>query len=569
MAHPDIIRLLIALGILLASARILGEIAVKLKQPMFLGEILAGLLLGPSLLGHFLPDWQTLLFPPTGPVASTLEGFFTIAIVFFMLVAGMELDLRLLRREGKIASAVGLLGIFVPFLVGFFLAWGFPGFFGNSPVGRHPLIFPIFFAVALSISALPFIAKVLADLRLQKTEVGDAIVSSAMVNNLSTWLFFAFTLSLFHTGLMRPLPTWITVLITLSLAIVLLTLGRMLVRRIFPLILVHFTWPGGAIGFVIGLTFFGAALTEWIGIHSLLGALLVGAALSDSPHLRTKTRSMIQNFALYIFAPIFFASVGLRVDLLKNFDLPLTIAVFLIASASKILACGLGAWFAGASFRESLAVGFGMNARGSMEILLSFIALRYGLIQEKMFIALMVMALATSVLAAPAIKFLLGIGRVMRFYHFMGPKLFLRRLKARSVQEVALELAAVVAKPAGLDREKIAEMVTRQEKNTPTGLEHHLAIPHLQIPGIKRPIVAAGLSERGIDFHASDGKPAHLIFLVLTPEGKGFENGEMDLALLEEISDTFGLPQMSEQCLEAANYTEFLAVVKTASAEHG
>ncbi|MBL8992585.1 MAG: cation:proton antiporter, partial [Spirochaetia bacterium] len=142
MAHPDIIRLLIALGILLASARILGEIAVKLKQPMFLGEILAGLLLGPSLLGHFSPEWQTLLFPPTGPVASTLEGFFTIAIVFFMLVAGMELDLRLLRREGKIASAVGLLGIFVPFLVGFFLAWGFPGFFGNSPAGRHPLIFP-------------------------------------------------------------------------------------------------------------------------------------------------------------------------------------------------------------------------------------------------------------------------------------------------------------------------------------------------------------------------------------------------------------------------------------------
>ncbi len=263
--------------------------------------------------------------------------------------------------------------------------------------------------------------------------------------------------------------------------------------------------------------------------------------------------------------------MGLKVDLIKNFDLGLTLAVFFIASGAKILACGMGALWNGASFRESLAVGFGMNARGSMEILLSYIALRYGLIQERMFIALMVMALATSILAAPAIKFLLGIKKIIHFYDFSGPKLFIRRLRSKNMEEAVLELASVLSKSARVDKEKIAEAIIRQEKSTPTGLDQHLAIPHLSLPDLKKPLIATGMSERGIDFHATDGKPAHLIFMLLTPEPPPGENGEesLDLVLLEEISETFGKPELMEQILEAGNYTEFLAVVKTASAEHG
>jgi Kef-type K+ transport system membrane component KefB len=160
----------------------------------------------------------------------------------------------------------------------------------------------------------------------------------------------------------------------------------------------------------MSLALLAAALTEWIGIHAIFGSFLVGVAVGDSSHLRHDTRQIILKFVSFIFAPLFFASVGLHVNFIDTFDLGITVSVLVIACLGKILGCGLAARASGASPRLSGAIGFAMNARGAMEIILGLLALENGLIRQRMFVALVLMALATSMISGPAIRRLLGPG---------------------------------------------------------------------------------------------------------------------------------------------------------------
>jgi Kef-type K+ transport system membrane component KefB/mannitol/fructose-specific phosphotransferase system IIA component (Ntr-type) len=541
-----------------------GEIAVILRQPMVLGEIIAGILLGPSVLGHFFPHFHSLVFPTTGVIPKVLDGFTIVAITLFLMVAGMEVDLKLVRKEGKSSLIVGLLGVILPFVVGFYVAYEFPHLLGGGSPTR-PRAFPLFFATALSITALPVTIKTLMDLKMYRTEIGSIIVGAAIINDLIGWLIFALTLSAFHIGVSSSMPVYFVIGLTFLFTLMTLTVGRYLINRVLPFIQAHATWPGGVIGFVIFLALLGAAFTEWIGIHAIFGALLVGMAIGDSQHLRPKTRFTIEQFVIYVFAPLFFASIGQKVNFAQYFDWKLTLFVFGLGIATKLVACGLGALWSGRTIRESLSVGFGMSARGSMEIILSLIALKYGLINETLFIALVAMALGTSLISGPMIRILMQKERIIRFSNYLMPKTFIKRLKSQSMQGGVRELAGLLAPLAKMDQEILAQKILSQELVMPSGVEGQIAVPHIRLPGLKAPLIAAGISERGLDFQASDGHQAHLVILVMT----GMQEQETLLNLLEDITDAFSKPGVVGMALDIQNYTEFLALVKTSTAEHG
>ena len=183
LSHHDIIVLFLAMGILLGTARTLGEIAQRFRQPAVLGELLAGVLLGPTVLGMILPEWNTFLFPMTGTNAIALDTLTTVAIVLFLLVAGMEVDLSTVSRQGRIALKVGTMGMVVPFAIGFAAAWYVPNLMGAQE-GADPLVFALFLATALSITALPVIAKTLMDLDLYRSDLGMVVISAAIFNDL-------------------------------------------------------------------------------------------------------------------------------------------------------------------------------------------------------------------------------------------------------------------------------------------------------------------------------------------------------------------------------------------------
>jgi len=564
LSHHDLTVFFTSVALLLMSARICGELAQRAGQPAVLGELLAGILLGPTGLGSVLPELTRSLFPTEGPVAVALDGVTTLAIVLFLLVAGMEVDLSVIWRQGRTALSVGVAGIVLPFVLGLAAGMGAPVAFGMSPESDR-ITFAVFLAAALSISALPVIAKTLLDLNLYRSELGMIVIAAAVLNDLFGWIVFATVLGMMGPGDAPAMDVGTTIGLTLGFTLLVLTLGRWAIHRSLPWIQAHSTWPGGVIGLALTLALFGAAFTQWIGIHGIFGAFLVGVAVGDSAHLRERTRTIISQFISFIFAPLFFASIGVTVDFAEHFDLALSAAVLALACTGKVIGCALGARWSGMPRREAWAVGFGMNARGAMEIILGLLALRYGLINERMFVALVVMAIGTSMISGPTMRKLLRLEKPFRLNEVLDPKAFVRTLAAVDRFAAIRELAGPLCASQGLDRAKVESAALAREAMMATGIGHGLAVPHARIEDLSRSAVAVGISVDGIDFDAPDSQPAHLIFLILTP----INDDGAQVKVLAEIARRFSDGPTAGDAVAVRSFTEFLAILKTRATELG
>ena len=554
----DITIILLGLGTLLASARILGELFHRFKQPAVIGELLAGIILGPTVLGHL--GVTQMIFPSTGASHTVLQGISMVAVVLFLLVAGMEVDLSAIFRQGKAAVAVSLSGILFPFVIGLLAALLLPVDLGRGEKAE-PFIFALFFATAMSISALPVIAKTLMDLNLYRSDMGMVVIAAAIFDDLTGWFVFAIVLGLMQTGDDVRGGMWITGTIGLTILYVvfMLTIGRWTIHKILPWIQAHTTWPAGVLGFAVVLAFLGAAFTEWIGIHAVFGSFMVGVALGDSSHLRERTRTTIDQFVSFIFAPLFFASVGLRLDFFAHFDWLLTLIVLLIATVTKVVGCGLGARYAGLSRRESLAIGFGMNSRGAMEIILGLLAHHYGVIDDRMFVALVIMAMVTSMVSGTAMQAILKRKAPRRFVDYLHQRGFINPLQANDRDSAIRELAAAAATITGLNAQAIEGAVLQRERMMPTGLGLTVAVPHARVLGMNKPVVCVGMSRDGIEFHAPDGEHSRIIFMILTPS----EDDGAQLEILADISRTFLDADTRERGLRVNSFTEFIALLRT------
>lgn len=561
LSPDEIVQLFLAVAALLAMGRALGELVRKLGQPSVLGEMLAGIVLGPTVLGALAPDAMHYLFPATGSVPIALDALTTVAISLFLLVAGMEVDLSTMFRQGRVAIGVGVGSTLLPFALGFIVFYF--GAANGQPDHSSNLIFALFMATALSISALPVIAKTLLDLGMYRSDIGMLIVAVAIFNDLVGWIIFALVLSMMGGGHGHRFEVGETALLTLGFAAVMLTLGRWLINAVLPWLQAHLSWPGGVLGFALTITLAGAAFTEWIGVHAIFGAFLVGVALGDSQHLRERTRTTIDQFVSFVFAPLFFASIGLRVNFVADFDWVLVAVVFLLACAGKIIGSGVAARLFGMPLRQSWAVGFGLNARGAMEIILGLLALQAGLIDNRMFVALVVMALGTSMLAGPVMQRLLQRKKSRRFTALVGAGSFIPELRASDRFKAILELVPVSG-AKGVDLAKAADAVIERERLIPTGLGNGIALPHARIKGLASPQIAMGISKQGIDFDSPDGEPAHIICVILTPE----DDQNTALELYRDILTTFKDKAFREKTLQVKSYTELLALLASVTAHH-
>jgi Kef-type K+ transport system membrane component KefB/mannitol/fructose-specific phosphotransferase system IIA component (Ntr-type) len=552
--------LLFGIGLLVASARVLGELARRLRQPAIVGEILAGVLLGPTVLGRLWPEVGGRLFPAEGTLATVLQSLATVAITLFLLVAGLEVTLSTLWRRGRAALSVGLFGILVPFAVGLTVAWWAPGWLGGVGTTQH-LPFALFMATALSISALPVIARTLMDLGLYRTDLGVLIVAAAVFNDLVGWFVFALVLGMLDHGQAsgERLPLAYTFGLVLTFALSLLTFGRRWIHRGLPWIERRSLRPGGVLSFALTAALICAAFTEWVGVHAVFGSFLFGVAIGDSSHLRERTRATMEQFISLFFAPLFFASIGLRVDFLAHLDLGLVLVVLGIAVFGKVLGGGLGGRLGGLSWNESWAVGFGLNARGAMEIVLGLLALENGLIGAELFVALVVMALVTSMMSGPMIQVLIGRRRsTPRFTDRLRSDGFVRPLRAANRFAAIEKLVDVAARVHGFDRVAVTEAVLARERSLSTGLPNGVAIPHARIEGLAQPIVAVGVSPEGLDFDTPDGALTRLVVLSLTPA----DNTRAQLEVLADVARTFRDPGTAQRAAAAEEFSEFLEFVQ-------
>ena len=416
----EIARLLIALLLIVACARLLGALSAALSLPALLGELLAGVLLGPTCLGALgLPGWSSL-FPTDGPRAELMDLLTRLALLIFLIGAGVEVELDRLARHWRTALAVSAAGIAIPFALGLGVGVFDPAAVGWEG-GHERFHFALFFGTALAITALPVIARTLMDLGLYRTDLGMIVMSAAVLDDLVGWILFGLVVALALAPPESALPLPARLLLTLGFTAVTLTLGRRLNLVAFHALtdLTHRSAPSFAWLLAIGLL--AAAISTALGAGPMLGAFLAGAAASGSAAEDHRVFMRLHGLVSKLCAPLFFGSIGLRVDFASNFDPGLVGTILLLACAGKILGCGGAALASGSSTRQAWALGFAMNSRGAMEIALALQALRYGLAGPRLFVALVVMAFVTSALAVVALRVLIGRREPRERYEVVRP----------------------------------------------------------------------------------------------------------------------------------------------------
>ena len=553
----DLTTFFLGLAVLLAAARGLGELARRLGQPAVVGEMLAGLLLGPTALGALAPDLLASIFPRHAPAAIALDGVVALAVALLLLVAGLEVDLSSIRRQGPAALAVALAGLLVPMAVGSALAWMSPGWWG-IPTGVEPGAFAITLGAALAVSALPVVAKILLDLDLFRTDVGMLALVAATLTNLLAWLAFSVVLG----GREGGNPVAVTVGLTVGFTVLVLTVGRWAADRALPWAQAHLAWPAGVLGLLLAAGLAAAALAEAIGIHAIFGAFLAGIALGDSPHLRAQTRQLLHRFVEGALAPIFVAAIGLEVNFLANFRPGLVLAVLAVGMAIKVLPCALAARLGGVQRAEAWSVGWAMGARGELGIVLGLLAWQAGLIGEDLFVALVALSVASTAAAGPMLSRLLRRGKSWSLGTSLDARSCVPDLRADDTPGAIRELATVAAGRAGLDPGRVAEAVLAREAAGGTGIGHGAAVPHARIAGLSAPVVVVGLSRTGLGFDAPDEEPVRLVFLVLTPSS---DHGAQ-VQILASIASLVRDEPMRRQALAARTATELLAALRVAEA---
>ncbi len=516
MTDHDVLVFLLSLSAMLALARLFGELGRLVGMPLVVGEIAAGITLGPTALGHVAPRAQAWLFP-TGAPQSMIGAYSTVAVILLLVVVGLEVDLGVLRRRGRAAALTGALGLLLPMICGVVLGLLLPESDLTEPSRRTTLA--LLLGVALSISALPVVAKTLLDLGLFKTDVGLLVMSAAMIDDLAGWLALSLLLGPVRGSAVDFRAFGKTVGLATLFAVGMIFVGRHLVDRVLVRVDTSGTAASGRVlSTVILLALAGGALTQAIGLHAVFGGFIVGLALGGSKRVTERTRVAVEDFVINVFAPVFFASIGLRLDFLAAFDLRLCALVLVLASVPKLLGCAMGARLGGLKWRQAMAVGFGMNARGAMGILLAELAHEAGLLKDQLFVALILMALSTSLVSGPAMKWLLYKEEADEdVVTLLRRGAFVSELHAGTPAEAIGELVRALGSLLAGRKRSARDAVLEREQVAATGLGDEVAIPHAAVEGLDKPLLALGRSTSGIDFDAPDGRPSRFVFLLLIP----------------------------------------------------
>ena len=408
LSAEDLLVFWAGLAALLGVAYGLGALARRLGQPSVVGELAAGIVLGPSLLGRIAPDVQTWLFGDDPVQSAMLQAVSWIGVVLLLVVTGFETDLKLLRRLGSASAKVAIGSLVVPLAGGLLLGWLLPDLFLGSSGQRTSFV--LFIAVALSISALPVIAKVLFDLQLMRRDLGQITIAAGMTNDLVGWVLLGVVAGLAATDGFSLATLGRSVGGLVLFVLFSFTLGQRIVDRLLRRVRDRTSTQASVLATFVTIALTAGVVTQWLGVEAVIGAFVAGILLGRSRYADRTTEHALEHVTHGFFAPIFFATAGLSVDLslLATPSAALwTLAIIGMAGLTKFVGAFVGGRLGGLSAVHSSALGAALNARGAMEIVVATIGLSLGVLNDTSYAAVVVMALVTSLTAGPAIKLIL------------------------------------------------------------------------------------------------------------------------------------------------------------------
>ena len=391
--------------VLLVTGRVLGELMQRLKQPPVMGQLLAGILLGPSVLGLLFPHARAMLFPSSETQKSMIEGLSQLGILMLLLLTGMETDLGLVRKVRGPALLIAATGITVPFACGFALGQFLPVSLIADPGKR--LLTSLFLGTALSISSIKIVAIVVREMNFMRRNLGQIIVASAILEDTAGWIIISVTLGIASAGTVSAFALAKTVAGTALFLGLSLTIGRPLVFWLIRWVNDTFRIEFAVITAILVIMGVMALITSALGVQSVLGAFVAGVLIGESPILTRHIDEQLRGLIAALFMPVFFGLAGLGADLriLANPQLlALTAGLLLVASLGKFAGAWTGALLGGLSSREALALGCAMNARGSTEIIVASIGLQQGALSRNLFTMIVTMAVLTTSLMPPMLR---------------------------------------------------------------------------------------------------------------------------------------------------------------------
>jgi len=400
--HPLAILILQILTIILV-ARLFGWMMNKIGQPTVIGEIIAGIFLGPSLLGLFFPQFSNFLFPVDS--LDNLQFLSQIGLILFMFIIGMELDVGILKRSAHDAIVVSHASIIFPYFLGVVLAYFLYQNFAPDTISFTA--FALFIGIAMSITAFPVLARIIQERDLTKDHLGTLAITCAAVDDVTAWSLLAVVIAIVKAGDIT------SSLLTIFLSVVYVMFMLFVVKRLLNKIAqTHFTRETvnkPILAVLFGILLLSSYMTEVIGIHALFGAFMAGVIIPANQSFRRVLAEKIEDFSLVFLLPLFFVFTGLRtqIGLLNNPDLWIVCLIIIaVAVAGKFLGSAIAARFVGQSWRDSLVLGALMNTRGLMELVVLNIGYDLGVLTPEVFTMLVLMALITTFMTGPSITFI-------------------------------------------------------------------------------------------------------------------------------------------------------------------
>jgi Kef-type K+ transport system membrane component KefB len=399
--HRSLGLLLLQIILIIIVSRIFGWIFKKMSQPMVIGEIVAGIVLGPSLLGFYFPEISTFVFPAES--LGNLQVLSQIGLVLFMFVIGMELDFKVLKNKAREALVISHTGIIIPFTLGVGLAYFI--YAAHAPERIEFSSFALFIGISMSITAFPVLARIIQERGIHKTKLGPVIITYAATDDITAWCLLAAVIAVVKAG--SVLSSLYTIFLAILYIFFMIKLVHPFLRRVGELYKSEkeLNQPIIAIFFIVLLL--SAFITEIIGIHALFGAFMAGAIMPDNMKFRALLIGKIEDVALILFLPLFFVFSGLRTEIGLLHDPALwriTGLIILVAVFGKFAGAALASRVIGQNWRDSLTIGALMNTRGLMEIVVLNIGYDLGVLNAEVFAMMVIMALVTTFMTSPLLS---------------------------------------------------------------------------------------------------------------------------------------------------------------------
>ncbi len=401
--HHPLALLLAQIVTIILVARLFGWICMKIRQPSVIGEMIAGIVLGPSLLGMYFPEFSAFLFPKES--LGNLQFLSQIGLILFMYIVGMELDLSVLRKKAHDAVVISHASIIIPFALGIGLSYFIYKEF--APEGIQFTSFALFIAIAMSITAFPVLARIVQERNLQKTKLGTVVITCAAADDITAWCILAAVIAIVKAGSFES--SIYVILMAIAYVFLMIKIVRPFLKRIGDLQAGKNTINKPMVAIFFLTLILSAYATEVIGIHALFGAFMAGAIMPENAKFRTLFIDKVEDVALVLLLPLFFVFTGLRtqIGLLNDSHLWITAGfIILTAVIGKFAGSALTAKFLGINWKESLTIGALMNTRGLMELIVLNIGYDLGVLSPEIFAMMVIMALFTTFMTGPMLDFI-------------------------------------------------------------------------------------------------------------------------------------------------------------------